>query len=50
MHPVIRAAELGFSGAVTGTVDVERDTGGTPLVTIPECPGGYAEGPDRVHT
>jgi hypothetical protein len=40
MSPVIRAAELGFSGAVTGTVDVERDTDGAPLVTIPECPAG----------
>ena len=38
MHPVIRAAELGFTGAVTGTVDVERDTNGDPLVTIPACP------------
>jgi len=40
MAPVIRAAELGFTGAVTGTVDVERDTNGTPLVTIPECAAG----------
>ena len=40
MAPVIRAAELGFTGAVTGTVDVERDTGGTPVVTIPQCPAG----------
>lgn len=40
MHPVIRGAELGFTGAVTGVVDVERDTEGEPLVTIPECPAG----------
>jgi hypothetical protein len=37
---VIRAAELGFSGAVSGVVDVERDDAGEPLVTIPECPAG----------
>lgn len=40
MHPVVRGAELGFTGAVTGTVDVERDAGGLPLVSIPECPAG----------
>lgn len=40
MHPVIRGAELQFSGAVHGTVDVARDVGGNPLVTIPECPAG----------
>jgi hypothetical protein len=40
MHPVIRGAELGFTGNVSGTVDVERDTNGDPLVTIPECPAG----------
>ena len=40
MHPVIRGAELGFTGAVTGTVDVARNTTGEPLVTIPECPAG----------
>ncbi len=40
MSPVIRAAELGFSGAVSGVVDVERDDAGEPLVTIPECPAG----------
>jgi hypothetical protein len=40
MSPVIHTAELGFSGAVTGTVNVERDTDGTPLVTIPDCPTG----------
>lgn len=42
MSPVIRAAELGFSGAVSGVVDVERDDVGEPLVTIPECPAGSA--------
>lgn len=40
MHPVIRGAELGFTGAVGGTVDVARDAAGDPLVTIPECPAG----------
>jgi hypothetical protein len=40
MHPVIHATEVGFSGAVTGTVDVERDIAGLALVTIPECPTG----------
>ena len=40
MHPVIRGAELGFTGTVSGVVDVERDTNGDPLVTIPECPAG----------
>jgi Domain of unknown function (DUF4382) len=40
MDPVIRGAELGFTGLVSGTVDVERDTDGNPLVTIPECPTG----------
>jgi len=39
MHPVIKGAELGFTGQVTGTVDVQRDSGGEPLVTIPECAG-----------
>jgi len=39
MAPVIHTAELGFTGAVTGSVDVERDNG-TPLVTIPDCPAG----------
>jgi len=34
MAPVIRAAELGFSGSVSGTVDV------APLVEIPACPAG----------
>ncbi len=43
MNPVIRASEIGFSGAVTGTVDVERDDAGEALVTIPQCP----EGTDR---
>jgi hypothetical protein len=42
MHPVIRGAELGFTGSVNGTVDVERDLNGDPLVTIPECPAGTA--------
>jgi hypothetical protein len=40
MSPVIRGAEFGFTGTVSGTVDVERDTNGDPLVTIPECPAG----------
>jgi len=40
MHPVILGADLGFTGGVSGTVDVERDTNGDPLVTIPECPAG----------
>jgi hypothetical protein len=40
MHPVIRGAELGFTGNVSGTVDVERDANGDPLVIIPECPAG----------
>ena len=40
MSPVIRGAELTFSGAVHGTVDVARDANNNPLVTIPECPGG----------
>jgi len=40
MHPVIRGAEVEFSGSVTGTVDVARNSGGTPLVTIPQCPAG----------
>jgi len=40
MSPVIRGAEVGFTGTVSGTVDVERDTNGDPLVTIPECPAG----------
>ena len=40
MHPVIRGAELGFTGSVSGTVDVERDGNGDPLVVIPECPAG----------
>jgi hypothetical protein len=44
MHPVIRGVEIEFSGAVTGTVDVERDGEGNPLVTIPECPAGTARG------
>ena len=42
MHPVIRGAEVEFSGSVIGTVDVARDGGGSPLVTIPECPSGTA--------
>jgi hypothetical protein len=40
MHPVIRGAEVEFSGSVVGTVDVARDGGGAPLVTIPPCPAG----------
>jgi len=40
MHPVIRGAELGFTGNVSGVVDVQRDANGDPLVTIPECPAG----------
>ncbi len=40
MHPVIRGAEVGFTGTVSGTVDVERDDQDAPLVTIPECPAG----------
>jgi hypothetical protein len=40
MHPVIRGAEVAFSGAVHGTVDVARDGSMNPLVTIPECPAG----------
>jgi hypothetical protein len=40
MSPVIRGAEFGFTGTVSGTLDVERDTNGDPLVTIPECPAG----------
>lgn len=44
MHPVIRGVEIEFSGAVTGTVDVARDGGGAPLVTIPECPAGTPRG------
>jgi hypothetical protein len=44
MHPVIRGVEIGFSGAITGTVDVARDAGGAPLVTIPECPAGTPRG------
>ncbi len=42
MHPVILGADLGFTGGVSGTVDVERDTNGDPLVAIPECPAGTA--------
>jgi hypothetical protein len=42
MHPVILGAELGFTGAVTGVVDVERDADENPLVEIPECPAGTA--------
>ncbi len=38
MHPVIRAAEIGFTGTISGTVDVERDEEGEALVTIPACP------------
>jgi hypothetical protein len=34
MHPVISGAELGFTGAVTGTVEVE------PPLEIPDCPAG----------
>lgn len=44
MHPVIHGVEIEFSGAVTGTVDVARDGGGNPLVTIPECPAGTPRG------
>jgi hypothetical protein len=44
MHPVIRGVEIEFSGAITGTVDVARDSGGNPLVTIPECPAGTPRG------
>ena len=40
MHPVILGAELGFTGSVTGVVDVERDMDDNPVVTIPECPAG----------
>lgn len=40
MHPVIRGAELAFSGGVHGTVDVARDVNNAPLVTIPACPVG----------
>lgn len=40
MHPVIRGAELTFSGGVRGTVDVARDGSQNPLVQIPECPAG----------
>jgi hypothetical protein len=40
MHPVILGAEVGFTGAVGGTVDVARDGSGNPLVAIPECPAG----------
>jgi hypothetical protein len=42
MHPVIRGAELAFSGGVHGTVDVARDVNNNPLVTIPNCPAGTA--------
>ena len=34
MHPVIHAAELGFTGSVSGTVTLD------PMVAIPECPEG----------
>lgn len=44
MHPVIRGVEIGFTGAITGAVDVARDSGGDPLVTIPECPAGTPRG------
>jgi len=40
MHPVILGAELGFTGGVTGIVDVQRDVDDNPLVDIPECPAG----------
>lgn len=40
MHPVILGAEVGFTGAVGGTVDVARDDTGNPLIAIPECPAG----------
>jgi hypothetical protein len=40
MHPVIRGAEVAFSGGVHGTVDVARDANQAPLVTIPPCPVG----------
>ncbi len=40
MHPVIRGAEVEFSGSIVGTVDVARDGEGDPLVMIPECPAG----------
>lgn len=40
MAPVIRGAEVGFTGSIAGTVDVERDGNQDPLVTIPECPAG----------
>ena len=40
MHPVIRGAEVAFSGRVRGTVDVARDGSQNPLVTIPQCPAG----------
>jgi hypothetical protein len=40
MAPVIRGAEVGFTGSIAGTVDVERDANQDPLVTIPECPAG----------
>lgn len=40
MSPVIRGAEVGFTGSLAGTVDVERDASQEPLVVIPECPAG----------
>jgi hypothetical protein len=40
MSPVIRGAEVGFTGSIAGTVDVERDGNQDPLVAIPECPAG----------